>query len=705
MKNRLHQIVPFVILTTTFVFFITVSASAQKSLTSVSDDWKQQTANYVVIGYTSNNEDDYIWEEKTNQTQGVHIYVNPSEIVPVFIQQNNNVINFSTRSSPEGLAYTWMTKVKVSVDGGDYFEIYSGSSITDVVWYTSSDHFPLLGENNLKVNITDEFGMSYNREYHIKVIPASTRLYKDNFGNTLRVWEGDNSVCSMPFLFSEGFDAYETNTQEMYYYVAQDLVSCLNDYGYDVYLLDNKYGTQDVKNNATGFNSAVRFISKENNNIPIIAGGVSMGGLISRYGFAKAEDEGNPLPAYVFISVDSPQQGAVVSKSLQDYKRENQSGDNFAEHALNNTAAKQLLNYSTYDPSGEIHTSFYAELNALNGDGYPLNTQKNIGISFSDNNINPNTGKWLEISGTGPFVGTNTFDLEDEEKVAGSYLPIDLTTMDPFVIRLPVYWMVEFLFPIIPLYYSTISIERTSDPTYIPYISALDIVNEDSKFDVTIEPNQTTHHDVLPPDIIESVVTELLLTEKFIQNTTIDFDSEIVGNIIHIGKEVTNLVPVGEVLINNGANVKITGSESIIMKDGVVVIGESTILQLSIDENFTASCGNKNNKQITSTLPNTSIVQNSVFTEETSNEILNDNLIIYPNPTQGLLNIDCNNKIKSIVIFNSNNQIKRRLSQENLNNNESYKKVNINICDLLAGMYILEIKAGEHTYYRKLIIK
>lgn len=89
--------------------------------------------------------------------------------------------------------------------------------------------------------------MAYNREYKIKVIPASTKLFKDNFGNTLRVWEGNNPYFNTPFLFSEGFDAYETNTQEMYYYVAQDLVTCLTNNGFDVYLLDNKYGTQDIR--------------------------------------------------------------------------------------------------------------------------------------------------------------------------------------------------------------------------------------------------------------------------------------------------------------------------------------------------------------------------------------------------------------------------------------------------------------------------
>ena len=682
------------------IILIPLVTYGQKKLNGICDDWKQQTANYVVIGYTSDNEDDYVWEELSNQLQGIHIYVNPSQIVPVFIQLNNNVINFSTRSSPEGLAYTWMTKVKISVNGGDYFEIYSGSSKTDVVWYESSDYFPICGEHNLRVNITDEFGMSYNREYEIKVIPASSKLYKDNFGNTLRVWSGNNPH-NIPFLFSEGFDAYETNTQEMYYYVAQDLVSCIVEYGFDVYLLDNRFGTQDIKNNAAGFNSAVRYISNINNDIPIVAGGVSMGGLISRYGFAMAEDEGNPLPAYIFISVDSPQQGAVVSKSLQDYKKENQAGDGFAEHALNNDAAKQLLNYSTYDPDGDIHTSFFTELNALNGNGYPHLTQKNIGISFSSNTINPNTGGWLKVTGTGPFVGTETFDLEDEEKVAGSYLPIDLTSMDPMVIRLPIYWWIEFLFPIIPLYYPTISIERTSDPTYIPYTSALDIVNGTSKFDVTIETSQTTHHDVLPLDIIEPIVNELVLSTKFIQNTTLDSDLNIVGSNIIAGRNVTNLVPVGDVVIDNGANVRITANESINLSDGVIVRGENTNLLLSIDADYSVSCGSK---KIEKTINSNDYSSSDYLSAKKSYEIPDNEIKIFPNPTLGNITIETTSSIKSIEILNINHSLVMCIPNKEYDSAED-NLTNFDLPNLNAGIYIIKITVLGKTYFTKLIVK
>jgi hypothetical protein len=667
------------------------NAQGQKDYRSICDDWKQQTANYVIVGQTSNNESDYIWEEKTNQLQGIHIYVNPSEIVPVYIQQNNNVINFSTRSS-DSYAYTYITRLKFCINEGNYTELYSGSSKQDVVWENSSDFFPSLGDYTLKLIIMDEFGVEYSREYLVKVIPASSRLYKDNFGNTLRLWESDYPSIRIPIVFSEGFDAYETNTQEMYCYASFDLVTCLLNNGFNVYFLDNRFGTQDIRNNAAVFNSAVRYVSSLNDDTQVIAGGVSMGGMISRYGFAKAEQEGNPLPANIFISVDSPQQGAVISKSLQDYKRENQSGDGFAEHALNNEAAKQLLNYSTYDPSGEIHNAFYSELNALNSNGYPHQTEKNIGISFSTKNPNPNYGIWIEVSGTGPFVGTESFTLEDEEKVPGSYLPIDLTTMDPMIIRLPVYWWIEFLFPIIPLYYPTITINRISDPTYIPYNSALDIVNNQSKFDVTIEPNQTSYHDVLPFEIVEVIVTELVLSDKFIQDITIDFDYNIIGRNVFVGNNVTDNFPYGDVIINNGANVTIVGSNSIILKEGVVVSGESTNTILEIDQNYSASCNSKqyisglaSPDNDTSSSDNGYHLLNTDFPELMNRAGIDKGDLVYPNPSMGLFSFNSADEVESFYVYNSFGIIV--LSDEGFNKNS----ISIDLTNQPQGIYYLKV--------------
>ena len=402
----------------------------------ISKDWKNQTTAYIIESSTPSNPYNYNWHEVSNIIQGVHINLIPAEKVPIYVQQDNAIINFTTRIS-KSEALSFMVSVEVNVNNQGYTSIYQGSSKQDVVWDNSTSIFNTLCDYNLKVRYADAAsGTIYYREYDIHVIPASQKLYKDNYCNTIRVWEGNNLGNNIPVVFSEGFDAYDITTQEFYYFAAQDIFECLRNNAHTAYLLDYTFGTQSIRNNAACFDAAVRYVSSINNNQNVIAGGVSMGGLIARYGFAKAEHDDNPLPASKFVSVDGPQQGAVISKSLQDYKKENQEGDAFAEHALNNDAAKQLLNYNTYDTGGSIHNTFYLELNALNGDGYPHLTE-NIGISFSNNNPNPYSGIWLEVVYEDWYTsGTQVqedFELEPEEKVAGSYLCEDLTAMSPII--------------------------------------------------------------------------------------------------------------------------------------------------------------------------------------------------------------------------------------------------------------------------------
>jgi len=549
-------------------------------------DWKSQTTGFVVVGYTSNNPDDYIWSELLNVSQGVHINVLPAEKVPIYIEQNNNFICFNTFSSPSG-ASEFIINIDVEINDNGYFNIYNGSSLYAFVWDNSANYFTSIGNYYLKVRITDPLNNIFEREYTIKVIPASDRLFKDNFGNSLRLWEGINPGGNIPIVFSEGFDAYDTNPQQMYYSAASELITCMRDNGFDIYFLDNMYGTQDIRNNAAGFSAAVRFISGLYDNQLVIAGGVSMGGMIARYAFSKAENDGNPLPAYIFISVDSPQQGAIISHELQDYKKEKNGGNAFAEHALKSDAAKQLLNYSTYDPEGTIHDNFYNELNSLNGDGYPHQT-KNIGVTFSTPLSNPNSGTWLKIEWEAwPFQGEEkSFDLSPEEKVAGSYLPLDLTTTAPFIMR-NFEWYWNFL--IQPWNYPLITITRMSDPTYISYESALDIVNEESKFDVTIEPDQTSYHDVLPLEIVDNIINELAYTDVFIQNQIISNDKDFLGKNIVAGKNVNNYIPPGEVIISNNAHVNFNATNEVNLKDGFhAEVG--TTVNVIIDENLIINC-------------------------------------------------------------------------------------------------------------------
>ncbi len=708
MKNIKYLIDNKIFLLLIFAFFY------QKIDAQICMDWKNQTTGYVIVGYTSNNQYDYIWHEETNIKQGVHICVLPSENVPIYIQQNNNYINFTTRISPT-LAYSFMVNIDVNINDNGYFNIYSGSSKQDVVWYNSSNYFSSIGQYNLKVKIQESLGQEFFREYDIFVIPTSQKLFKDNFGNTLRLWEGNNAINNIPIVFSEGFDAYNTNPQEMYYSVAEDLMSCLRQNGFDIFLLDNKYGTQDIRNNATGFSTAINYISNLNNNQLVIAGGVSMGGIIARYALAKAENDGSPLPASIFISIDSPQQGAIISNTLQDYKREKQEGDEFAEHALNNDAAKQLLIYNTYDQSGSIHQSFFSEMDNLNGNGYPHLT-KNIGVSFSNNQPNPNSGTWIEIEWhVGPFQGeVASFDLTDDEKIAGSFLPIDLTSMDPTIMRAS-YWWVQLLFPPIQvLYYPTISFNRSKDPTYISYISALDIVNDQSKFDNVIIPENTSHHDILPHDIINPIVNELIFSDLYIQNQIINYDFDFIGQKIKAGNNVTNIIPNGDVIITNGTNITFTGTEEVLLKNGFLAEAGTDLL-IHINNNLYISCDKsnsnytpiinftKNNNNYIQTHTPNSPISNIVY--EKNNIISNHKIIskpiIFPNPSKDILNIIITGLREKIIIKISDILGNTVYKNETLFDNST----SIDISCIPDGIYLVRILFANEIITKKVIIQ
>ncbi|MBI9039440.1 MAG: T9SS type A sorting domain-containing protein [Bacteroidales bacterium] len=679
-------------------------------LAQISQDWKFQSAGYVIEGYTTDNPDDYAWYEESNISQGVHISVLPSEKRPIFIEQNNNFICFNTFLTP-----TWgsefIINVFVNINDNGYYSIYDNNPnpILSVVWFNSSNVFSSLGCYNLKVKIQEAMGTEYFREYEIIVIPSSDKLYKDNYGNSLRMWEGNNPGNNIPVVFSEGFDAYDTNPQQMYYYAASDLITCMRDNGFDIYLLDNIYGTQDIRNNAAGFSAAVRYVSELHSNELIVAGGVSMGGMIARYALAKAENDGNALPVYTFISVDSPQQGAIVSQPLQDYKKEHTEGDGFAEHALNNDAAKQMLNYSTYDPEGSIRNDFYTEMNSLNGDGYPHQT-KNIGVSFSTNSPNPNSGVWLTIEWeSGGFQGEEaSFELTSEEKVAGSYLPVDLTTTAPFIMR-KFAWFWNFL--IQPWNYPVVTITRTNDPAYISYESALDIVNGESKFDVTIEPDQTTYHDILPSDIINDIINELIFTDIYLQNQTIVSNSEYLGKRIYAGNNVNPNLPSGNFIISSGTVVNFTSADEVTLMDGFSA-EEGADFNVIINENLVISCNksqkkssdNNNRKTNKSTYKEQNHSLTFIKKEEINRIEKNKNFVneylIYPNPVYNKLNIFLPPKVTNLFNIELNDIYGNiMLKQTNLYSNH----IVLDLSLFPQGIYFLKIYQENKIVIDKII--
>ncbi|MDT8392489.1 MAG: T9SS type A sorting domain-containing protein [Bacteroidales bacterium] len=684
--QRLHLLI-------TLVFTILIFEEHAQG--QICDDWKSQSTAYVVTGSTPDDPGFYQWEEKANNMHGVHLCVLNADVIPVYIQQNNNYINFTTRFGPS-TALLFMLQVEVSVNSGGYTSIYSGSAKQDVVWFNSSSAFPNTGNYDLMVRVTFFDGTIRYRQYEIKVIPQARKLYKDNVGNTLRKWNGNDPYGKNAIVFSEGFDAYNTNGQEMYYHAAADLIQCFNDNGYDVFLLDNFFGTQDIRNNAAVFSSAVFYISTLYNDEFVVAGGVSMGGIIARYALAKAEQQGSPLPAHTFIAIDSPHQGAIISEPLQNFKKENEEGDEFAKYALSNIAARQLLNYNAYDQDGTAHQTFFQELNSLNGNGYPHLT-KNIGVSFSTNDPSPHSGGWYKITyHTGPISGTiKTFDLTDVEKQAGSWLPKDLTTMSP-IIQQASYWWLQLLVPgITPLYYPTIDFERFTDPAYIPYYSALDIRNSNSQFDVCIEPENTSWHDVLPSDIVEEVINQVILTDTYYQNKELYGAWSLRGKKVAAGNYVTLLYPKGDVNVHPPGALYIEASDRVMLRDGFSVRYGATAHFIA-DPNLHYECGSKTGNALTkfSSAGSQSFKEHDIQTDILVNKKLVDgfNASLYPNPATDKIQIRYSGEAGRAISLEIYNIQGVNVYCKYLEAGDHHE---INIGNLSKGYYVARISNGS----------
>ena len=312
-------------------------------------DWKNQVVRYVEIASTPNTPSSYNWNEETSLGQGVNINLTPTEIVNIYLEADNSKISFGHFISNTTVS-SLLIYLQVNIDNQGYQTLYQGSAKMNHVW-NCSGHFNSEGQHSLKVRfMTASSSQIFNREYKIKVVPKSDKLFQDQYGNTIRLWKGANSQTPYPILLSPGFDAYNTKPEQYYRYAGKELFDCLLKNGFDIYVMYYKYNPQDLRNNAAVYASGVNYISNQFNfGNDIVSAGISMGGLITRYALTKAEDLGTPLPVDKWISLDAPHQGAYISKDLQQYLGNSNSTSSFDRYANDNPAAKTILIWNFYD--------------------------------------------------------------------------------------------------------------------------------------------------------------------------------------------------------------------------------------------------------------------------------------------------------------------------------------------------------------------
>jgi hypothetical protein len=239
--------------------------------------------------------------------------------------------------------------------------------------------------------------------------PVARRL--DN-GGTAWVWRAPgNETLTSPVIIADGFSGgaskleewaglwAEANIADIYPWGTQ-----LHQQGRDVIVLGYDSRNAPIADNAEVAVECIQKVTEERaGSAPLVVGGLSMGGLVTRYALAKMEkderENGGPdHETGVYFSYDSPHRGAWIPISLQvfahflkalgDLVGEPELGD--LSNLINSPAARELLwkhtathadlgNSGNPFPADQARTDFVAALEALGS--FPSKPQKLLAVA------------------------------------------------------------------------------------------------------------------------------------------------------------------------------------------------------------------------------------------------------------------------------------------------------------------------------------
>jgi len=243
----------------------------------------------------------------------------------------------------------------------------------------------------------------------------SLNLHYDNVttGNDYRIFYRTNEPVNTnlnvidikkPIIIIEGYDIMdEESCQEIYDHYINNydnnfLGAYLRANGYDIITYNLSVPSAALQPNALVFANFIDFINQnKTGNEELIIMGISMGGLLARYALTYMEQQGRQHQTKLFLSFDSPQQGAYAPLSMQALLTDNTvvllaifSSNVQLQHIISSLlsdGSQQMLTHNIYNVSNghalpsQKYTDFFNELTSMNEcGGYPINC-KRVGIS------------------------------------------------------------------------------------------------------------------------------------------------------------------------------------------------------------------------------------------------------------------------------------------------------------------------------------
>jgi len=119
-----------------------------------------------------------------------------------------------------------------------------------------------------------------------------------------------------PVIMVEGFPG---NRSYQYTYEVLNqtgMVDALHDNGYDLVIVGLDDGMRPIEHNTGVLVDCIKQ-ARDRTTRPLVVGGLSMGGLISRYALAKMESTGQTHGTRIYLSIDAPHRGTYTSLGVQ----------------------------------------------------------------------------------------------------------------------------------------------------------------------------------------------------------------------------------------------------------------------------------------------------------------------------------------------------------------------------------------------------
>lgn len=166
-------------------------------------------------------------------------------------------------------------------------------------------------------------------------------------GGTARVYLGQgNTALQRPVILSDGFNSGPSDFDAFWHGLNGldfAFVDKLRERGHDLILLGYNERSASILQNAEAATACImQAIAERMSDSPMLVGGFSMGGLITRYALARMEAQRMDHQTGVYLSFDSPHRGASIPLALQALAHF-LTGFPAMSRQINSPASRQLL--------------------------------------------------------------------------------------------------------------------------------------------------------------------------------------------------------------------------------------------------------------------------------------------------------------------------------------------------------------------------